>query len=297
MKERKGAGAVPRVLSVAGSDSGGGAGIQADLKTFTARCVYGASVVTALTAQNTIGVQGVHVPPTKFVEAQLESVLSDIGFNVAKTGMLPTPEIINACARAFRAHSVRTVVVDPVLVATSGDVLVGGADCISALKSQLFPLATLLTPNLPEAEKLTGRSIRNSSDVRQACIDLVGMGCAAVLLKGGHEVQRDNRDAAPGESDMDAGVATDILFDGKEFHAFSKPRLDAQNTHGTGCTLAAAIAAELAKGAPLSEAVSIAKSYVYEGIAHGLALGRGHGPLNHMVRMVSDDERGSPCDT
>ena len=268
--------ATPCVLTVAGSDSGGGAGIQADLKTFTALGVYGATVLTALTAQNTVGVQAIHVPPTSFVQQQLQSVLSDIQVSVIKTGMLPNADVIRACAEAIRRYGVKKVVVDPVLVATSGDLLVQN-EAIEFLKSELFPLATVVTPNLPEAEALTGRRVRTISDMRQVCRDFIDMGCQNVLLKGGHTFDGE----AQGE-EMDLSIATDILFNGKEFQAFVRPRVDTQNTHGTGCSLASAIAAGLARGSRLDEAVEMAKTFVFHGIEEGLEIGRGHGPLNHM---------------
>lgn len=259
---------LPRVLTIAGSDSGGGAGIQADLKTFTALRVYGASVVTALTAQNTTGVQGIHIPPTQFVEKQLESVLSDIRFDAVKTGMLPTPEIIGVVANAITDYGIKTLVVDPVLVATSGDSLVEDSG-LRALKSDLFPLATLVTPNLPEAERLLGKSIVTISDIRPACRELSASGCA-ILLKGGHAVSGAEE------------TATDVLFNGSEFHAFSAPRVETRHTHGTGCTLASAIAAELAKGKRLPSAIETSKQFVLRGIQEGLEIGKGSGPLNHM---------------
>lgn len=272
---------IPCVLSIAGSDSGGGAGVQADIKTFTAHAVYGASVITALTAQNTVGVQSVHIPPTEFVEEQLHSVLSDIRVDVVKTGMLPQGGIVRAVASAIREHHISKIVVDPVLVATSGDSL-AGSDTMQALISDLLPLATVVTPNLSEAEKLTGRPIGGVSDMRQACIDIAAMGCSNVLLKGGHLInERGDKPKVYGD-DCDPNVATDILYNGKDFQAFTKPRIISTNTHGTGCTLASSIAAQLAKKESVQSAVETAKEYVFKGIAQGLSIGRGHGPLNHM---------------
>ena len=263
----------PRVLTIAGSDSGGGAGIQADLKTFTALRVYGASVITALTAQNTTGVQAIHIPPTDFIQQQLDSVLTDIRVDAVKTGMLPTPEIIDLVAAAVKDYDIKNVVVDPVLVATSGDSLVHKS-VLQTFKKALFPVASLITPNLFEAESIWGRPIIDVSEIRPACQELSSPGCA-VLLKGGHSVN--------GSSD----VATDVLFDGGEFHAFSSVRLDTENTHGTGCTLSSAIAAELANGQKLSNAVKSAKDFVFRGLESSFSIGKGCGPLNHMHSITS----------
>lgn len=276
------------MLTIAGSDSGGGAGIQADLKTFTARGVYGASVVTALTAQNTLGVQGVHTPPTSFVRQQLTSVFSDIGFQVVKTGMLPNADMIRAVAETLRHYNVPIIIMDPVLVATSGDSLISGDESMNAMVTELFPIATVITPNLQEASTLTGQNIRTVSDMREACMKLTKMGCSNVLLKGGHLMQTAEDEGNAFVSDIvDNNLVTDILYDGHEFQAFVKPRIDSNNTHGTGCTLASAIAAEMARGKSLSNAVGIAKEYVHTCIADGLNLGGGHGPLNHMAEIQS----------
>ncbi|PXF41388.1 Hydroxymethylpyrimidine/phosphomethylpyrimidine kinase [Gracilariopsis chorda] len=270
----------PCVVTVAGSDSGGGAGIQADLKTFTALNVYGASVVTALTAQNTKGVQDIHIPPISFIEQQMESVLSDIKIAALKTGMLPSPAIIRSVAQSVRRYEIPFVVVDPVLVATSGDSLVRD-DTRNALIANLFPIATVITPNLPEAEKLTEMRIESPSDVRRACETLIGMGCNAVLLKGGHTFESYLEDDSLDER-IDASVASDILYDGKSFEVFSRPRVDTKNTHGTGCTLSAAITAFLAQGKNMRDAVAEAKTFVFRGIQDGIDVGQGNGPLNHM---------------
>lgn len=272
---------LPCALTVAGSDSGGGAGIQADLKTMTSLGVYGASVITALTAQNTTGVQAVHIPPASFVRQQLDSVFTDFQISVVKTGMLPNAEIIRTVADAVRQYDVSTLIIDPVLVATSGDSLVSEDSALDVLISQLLPLATLVTPNIPEAVKLTGKPIYNLTDVRRACVDIFAMGCKGVLIKGGHlglsDFQLNN---SPEE--VDASVATDVFYDGKGFQAFVKPRLNSTSTHGTGCTLGSAIASELAKGRSLLQAIFTAKEYVHEGINRAVSLGHGNGPLNHM---------------
>lgn len=262
---------IPRVVTIAGSDSGGCAGIQADLKTFTALNVFGASVITALTAQNTVGVQAVHVPPSDFIEQQMESIFSDISFSTAKTGMLPSSDIIRLTAATLRRYSIQHVVVDPVLVASSGDSLVKGKTTIQTMIDELFPLASVVTPNIPEAEQLTGLSIRNTDDMRRACEELVSMGCKSVLLKGGHL-----------NEDQSASQVSDILYNGESFNAFSAKRIDTKNTHGTGCTLASAVAACLARGDSLEDAVACAKQFVHCGIANGLDIGSGCGPLYHM---------------
>lgn len=271
---------IPCVLTIAGSDSGGGAGIQADLKTFTALNVYGASVVTALTAQNTLGVQGIHVPPLPFVELQMESVLSDISISAVKTGMLPSAEIIASTARAIRSYSIPILVVDPVLVATSGDSLVKH-EAAEAMITHLFPLATVVTPNLSEAQRLTKMPIRSSSDLRRVCRKLIELGCKNVLLKGGHFIDEETDTDSTHES-MNKNMAVDTLYNGHNFEAFSKPRVHTKNTHGTGCTLAAAITAFLARGMSLRDSVCAAKSFVFRGIESSFDIGSGFGPLNHM---------------
>lgn len=277
----------PKVLTIAGSDSGGGAGIQADLKTFTSLNVYGASVITALTAQNTIGVQDVHIPSAEFIRAQLDSVLSDIGFTVIKTGMLPNESIIREVADAITRYKIPTVIVDPVLVATSGDELVRGNDSINALVKHLFPLATLVTPNLPEAQTLTGQTINGVEDMRKTCMRFAEMGCRNVLLKGGHLGEGENNGDC-----LDGSCVTDVLYDGKQFQAFVNERIHTNNTHGSGCTLASAIAAHLAKGKDLNQSVADAIAYVHNCIAQSLSIGHGNGPLNHMAD-VSISKRGT----
>lgn len=254
------------VLTVAGSDSGGGAGIQADLKTFTAYRLYGSSVITALTAQNTLGVNAVHVPPPEFVSQQLECVVDDIKYAAAKTGMLPTAEIINVVVAKLPRNI--PLVVDPVMVATSGDSLTNVNDKWHAALSRLLQRATLVTPNLAEAELLYGESIDDEHKLRVAAKAISNKnGGVAVLIKGGHAVTK-------GEA-----AATDVLWDGTEFHAFALERIDSRNTHGTGCTLSAAIACELAQGTRLAEAVVNAKAYVHAAIEGGYAPGKGHGVL------------------
>jgi hydroxymethylpyrimidine/phosphomethylpyrimidine kinase len=259
-------------LTIAGSDSSGGAGIQADLKTFSAFGVYGASVVTALTAQNTRGVQGIERVPATFVAAQLDSVLSDLDVGAIKTGMLADAEIVATVARVLRAAPPRPLVVDPVMVATSGDILLK-PEAVHALKLQLVPQATLITPNLPEAAILLGCArAENEAQMAYQARALLALGCSAALVKGGH---------ASGD------VAIDILAAGPDIERFASPRVDTPHTHGTGCTLSAAIAALLAQGATLGEAVRRAKAFVWQGLQHGRALGVGHGrgPLDHLFAI------------
>ncbi|MGE0767138.1 MAG: bifunctional hydroxymethylpyrimidine kinase/phosphomethylpyrimidine kinase [Hyphomicrobiaceae bacterium] len=263
----------PIALTVAGSDSSGGAGIQADLKTFSALGVYGASVLTALTAQNTTGVQGVFPVPPSFVAAQLDSVLGDLDVRAVKTGMLADTPIIDAVVGRLQGRGGHVpVVVDPVMVATSGDVLLA-PDAIETVRTRLLPLATLITPNLPEAAQLLGVPIATSeADLKDQLAGLSRLGAGAVLLKGGHG---------------DGSEAIDYLAIGKRVIAMSAPRVDTRHTHGTGCTLSAAIAACLAMGDDLETAVRRAKSYVHEAILAGRQLGVGHGngPVDHLYGL------------
>ena len=261
----------PKAMTIAGSDSGGGAGVQADLKTFAALGVYGASTLTAITAQNTVGVTAVHEIPTDVIRAQIDAVLTDIGADAVKTGMLSSSAIIECVADALEHWGVPALVVDPVMVAKSGDSLLQ-EEAVGVLRSRLLPLASVVTPNIPEAEVLTGMNISSDADVRDAARAIVGMGAKAVVVKGGHR----------------EGPATDIFFDGSEFHEFTTPRIDTQNTHGTGCTFASAVAAGLARGLPVVDAVSAAKEYVTEAIRHSFPIGQGHGPLSHLWRLWDD---------
>ena len=264
-----------RALTIAGSDSGGGAGIQADLKTFAARGVFGMSVLTALTAQNTIGVQGVFEIPPDFVARQIDSVASDIGVDAVKTGMLSSVPIIVAIAAKIREHRLNPLVVDPVMVAKGGDPLLRD-DARDALIQQLLPLATVVTPNLHEARALCGFEIATLEEMRRAAQTIHQMGPRNVVVKGGH---------LPAESD-----AIDLLYDGKTFQEFRAPRLQTRNDHGTGCTFASAIAAELAKGQSVTDAVRIAKDYLTRVLraSVNLQIGHGHGPMNHMALLISD---------
>ncbi len=263
----------PRTLTIAGSDSGGGAGIQADLKTFAALGCFGMSAITAITAQNTLGVTGVHAIPADMVAAQIDAVASDIGVDAAKTGMLGTAAIVEAVAGAVDRHGIRKLVVDPVMISTSGATLSDDATS-QAMVKLLFPRAILITPNLPEASYLLGRHIARRAEMESAAADLLAMGCQAVLLKGGHL-----EDDGPGATGLDDLL---MLADGT-VRVYTHPRIDTPNLHGTGCTLAAAIAAQLARGDALPDAVSSALDFVAQAIASGarLRLGGGNGPLNH----------------
>ena len=255
-----------RALTIAGSDSGGGAGIQADLKTFHELGAYGMSVVTALTAQNTLGVHGVHVVPPDFVSAQLDAVAGDIGVDAAKTGMLATADGIKAVADGLRAHGISRLVVDPVCASKHGDPLLA-EDAIGALREEILPLAEVATPNLGEVYLLTGVEVSGVADLRHAAEAVKALGPAWVLVKGGH---------LPGNTD-----AVDLLFDGEQAIEITAERFDTRDTHGTGCTLAAAIAAHRAHGRDVVDAVRRAKAYVAGAIRHGLRLGAGIGPVDH----------------
>jgi len=257
---------IPRALTVAGSDSGGGAGIQADLKTFSAYRVFGMSVLTAITAQNSVGVQGVVTLPPAFVAVQLESVLSDFGADAAKCGMLATAGIVRAVAAKLKEHRVEKLVVDPLMIATSGDPLLE-PDAREALIGEILPLALVVTPNLHEAGALAEMAVTTRDDMEEAARRIAKLGPRHVLVKGGHLT----------------GEAVDLLFNGREFTAFSAPRIDSGNTHGTGCTFSAAIAAGLARGRPLPEAVRDAKAYVTRAIREGFAPGKGAGVLRHFL--------------
>ena len=259
---------MPKAMTIAGSDSGGGAGIQADLKTFAALGVYGASTLTAITAQNTVAVTTVHDIPTDVITAQIDAVLTDIGADTVKTGMLSSSDIIECVCEALEVHGVQRLVVDPVMIAKSGDALLR-EDAIGSLRTRLLPLAMVVTPNIPEAEALTETTIVSDADVRRAAEAIVGMGARSVVVKGGHR----------------EGPATDLFYDGKEFKEFTAPRFDTVNTHGTGGTFAAAVAAGLARGMVVTDAIALAKDYVTEGIRHSFSIGQGHGPLNHFYRF------------
>ncbi len=259
-----------RVLVIAGSDSGGGAGIQADIKTITALGAYAATAVTALTAQNTLGVHGVLPVPADFVRLQIAVVLDDIGADAVKTGMLADADIIVAVAEELRKRADGVpLVVDPVMVAKGGaSLLAEGA--VAALTTRLLPLATVLTPNLPEAQVLAGMAIGDVDAMRQAASVLLGLGPRAVLLKGGH---------------LAGDTVVDLLASGEGIEAFSAPRIQSRNTHGTGCTLASAVAAGLAQGVALRDSVLRARAYVRAAIAAAPGFGSGHGPMDHAVTV------------
>ncbi|WP_107727568.1 bifunctional hydroxymethylpyrimidine kinase/phosphomethylpyrimidine kinase [Desmospora activa] len=258
---------IPRALTIAGSDSGGGAGIQADLKTFQERHVYGMSAITAITAQNTQGVTGIYECSEEAVTRQMEAVATDIGIDAAKTGMIASTSIMEAVAAQVKKHRIHPLVIDPVMVAKSGSSLLEEA-ARHALKRILLPLSHLITPNLPEAEILVGESLDTDEKRKDAARRLTDMGADAVIIKGGH---------------LQGNQADDLLYDGGNFHVFTAPRLHTRHTHGTGCTFSAAITAELAKGHSLLEAVRVAKAYITEAIRHPLNIGQGHGPTNHFA--------------
>jgi hydroxymethylpyrimidine/phosphomethylpyrimidine kinase len=258
----------PPVLTVAGSDSGGGAGIQADLKTMLALGVHGMSVLTAVTAQNSLGVQGVGELPAEAVRRQFRSVADDIGVAAVKTGMLGTPALVRAVA-VLLGTVTAPVVVDPVGVTKHGDALLP-PDAVEAVRRDLLPRATVVTPNLPEVRQLTGLDVAGEADMRRAAAELLALGPRWVLVKGGH---------------LPGGEATDLLTDGRAEHWLRAPRLDNRHTHGTGCTLASAIAARLALGDDVPAAVTAAKAYVTGAIAAGFPLGAGIGPVDHGHRI------------
>ena len=263
-----------RVLTIAGSDSGGGAGIQADLKAITLLGGYGMSVLTALTAQNTVGVQGIHEIPARFVEEQIDAVLSDIGADAIKTGMLANQEIIEVVSRKIKQYRVKKVVVDPVMVAKSGDSLLR-KEARETLIRELIPLAWVITPNLPEASVLTGLKVRSVEEMKKAARKIYQLGAKHVVVKGGHL----------------KGRAVDLLYDGKRFEEMVAPRIVTKNTHGTGCTFASAIATFLARGDTVYEAVRKAKTFITLAIESNLNLGKGHGPTNPSAYVLREMER------
>jgi hydroxymethylpyrimidine/phosphomethylpyrimidine kinase len=265
---------IPKALTIAGSDSGGGAGIQADLKTFAAFGVYGCSVITAITAQNTLQVTGVEPVSPDMVRKQLDAVLSDIRPDVVKTGMLANPGIIRAVASSLSATRRIPLVVDPVMLSKSGDALLA-QDAAVTHRELLFPLADLITPNIPEAEALTGKTLCSDEDFREAARQLHSMGARAVLLKGGH------RPSPQVEADLGRNEVVDLFFDGQEFHSIRGPWVDTPHTHGTGCTLASAIAAGLAQGLDLHPAILQARIYLTKALEAGFVVGQGISPVHH----------------
>nr|MDP2192794.1 bifunctional hydroxymethylpyrimidine kinase/phosphomethylpyrimidine kinase [Rhodoferax sp.] len=264
----------PRVLSIAGSDSGGGAGIQADLKTFSALGCYGMTAITALTAQNTCGVRAIHGVPPHMLRDQIDAVLEDIGADAVKIGMLHAPEIVLTVAEAIDRHALKNVVFDPVMVATSGAVLIDNA-AVEVLVRELFPRVAVITPNLDEAALLVGHPLLSAQDMEQAALALLAKGARAVLLKGGH---------LPGDTVVDL-----LVTNSGETFWMQAARIHSPNTHGTGCTLSSAMAAHLALGASLAEAVQHARTYVREALLSGAQVrtGKGGGPLNHSYAPVA----------
>ncbi len=263
-----------KVLTIAGSDSGGGAGIQADLKTFSAIGTYGMSAITALTAQNTVGVQGVVELDPKFVGQQIDSVATDIGVDAVKIGMLSNELIVKEVAEKIKEHGLQRVVLDPVMVAKGGDHLLK-KEAVESLKEQLIPLSEIVTPNLSEAEVLTGMKIKKLAEMKKAARMIHEMGANNVVVKGGHL----------------EGDAVDLLYNGTEDKVFSSPRIKTKNNHGTGCTFAAALASYLAKGNDVPQAVEKAKQYITEAIRFSLDLGKGHGPTNHFASLYNKSLR------
>lgn len=255
-----------KALTIAGSDSGGGAGIQADLKTFQELQAFGMSVITAVTAQNTTGVQGVYSIPTEGINLQLQSIGEDLRPEAIKTGMLFNSETIETVANFIESYALKNIVVDPVMIAKGGASLLQ-KESVEALKTKLIPIATMVTPNIPEAEVLTGMKIVTMDDRKNAAKIIHSMGAEYVLIKGGH--------------DQESEEMTDLLFDGQKFHTFTSTRIRTKNTHGTGCTFSAAITAELAKGSSILEAVYVAKAFIQAAIEEDLHIGSGHGPTNH----------------
>jgi hydroxymethylpyrimidine/phosphomethylpyrimidine kinase len=259
---------LPVALTIAGSDSGGGAGIQADLKTFAALGIHGTSAITAITAQNTVAVTEILELPVAMVRAQIDAVVEDLGVQAAKTGMLSSAEIIETVAAAIQAHRIGNLVVDPVMVAKGGARLLR-KDAVDALRTRLLPLAAMLTPNLPEVEVLLGRRVTTLDERRQAARDLLALGPRAVVVKGGHA----------------GGDAIDVYWDGATLEELPAERIATANTHGSGCVFSAAIAAGLAQGLDSLTAVRAAKEFITGAIELSLELGHGHGPVNPMYRL------------
>ena len=270
----------PRILSIAGSDSGGGAGIQADLKTCSALGCYGMTAITAITAQNTCGVQGIHAIPPEMLRQQIDAVVSDIGVDAVKIGMLHDPEVVHIVAQAIRQYRFKHIVLDPVMVATSGDALIA-RETIAVLVDELFPWVSVITPNLDEASLLLARPIQYVDELNAAAQDLQALGAPAVLLKGGHLAEQ-----------HEGAQVTDVLLyaqDGEmRTQTYTSPRIISRNTHGTGCTLSSAIASNLAKGYDLETAVRRAKAYISGALAAMLDLGHGSGPMNHAFALDNE---------
>ncbi len=256
------------LLTIAGSDCSGGAGIQADLKTFSALCTYGMSVVTSVVAENTSRVLSVHNVPVDIIKEQIDAVFEDIAVDGLKLGMLNDIDTMKAVAEKLNQYNPANVIVDPVMVAKGGHVLMR-PEAINTLKKEIIPLAFLLTPNIPEAELITESKINTLEDMKNAALKICNMGCENVLVKGGHL----------------KGDAVDVLYNEGGFFTFTSKRIDTKNTHGTGCTLSSAIAAYIAKGYTVKDAVENAKIYVTRAIEHSLSIGKGNGPLNHFYNL------------
>ena len=257
-----------KVLTIAGSDCSGGAGIQADLKTFSAHGVFGMSVIVSVVAENTSRVIDYQDISTDIIIKQIDAVFEDIEVDAVKIGMLSCAENMLAVAAKLKEYKPKNIVIDPVMYAKSGDALMD-PDAIDTMITEVIPLADLLTPNIPEAEKITGISIQNTSDMEEAAKLIHKMGCKNVLVKGGHAL----------------GDAVDVLYDGNEFYYYSTQRIDTKNTHGTGCTYSSSIASNLALGLPIAEALKESKEYITTAIKHSLAIGKGHGPTNHFYSL------------
>lgn len=261
---------IPVVLTIAGSDSGGGAGVQADLKTFTTLGVFGASVITAVTAQNTQGIKGINYLPAEFVKLQLETVLEDIKIEVIKTGMLPTIGIIKTVAEILKKHEIKKIVVDPVIKAEDGTPLLDYL-AIETFINHIVPLAFVITPNIKEAEILSGVEIKEEKQAKKAAEIIYKLGAKNVVLKGGH---------------LKGNFSNDLLFDGKKFLKFEAKRIKNKNVHGTGCTFASAIAVKLAKGKTIPEAVKAAKNFTTQALCYSLSIGKGKDSVNHLWKRV-----------
>lgn len=262
---------VSKALTIAGTDPSGGAGIQADLKTFQELEVYGMSVITSVVSQNTMGVKRFTDMSLELIESQIDAVFEDIRPNAVKTGMLSRSEIIRLVVRKIKEHQMTNVVVDPVMVAKSGDPLLA-EEAKKSLIEELLPVCDVVTPNIPEAEVIVGQKIESKEERKEAARRIVDeYGAKAAVVKGGHA----------------EGDVRDIFYDGTGVEEFSSPRFDTKHTHGTGCTFSSAIAAELAKGSALLDAIQTAKTFIYEAISHPIALGKGHGPVNHWAYSIS----------
>ena len=272
-----------KVLSIAGSDCSGGAGIQADLKTFSAHGVFGMSVVVAVVAENTCRVIGIQDITPDMIEKQIDAVFEDIEVDAVKVGMLSSVVCMEAVAGKLRQYKPKNVVVDPVMYAKNGCPLMD-PHAIDALVSTIIPLASVLTPNIPEAEKIAGMTVENIEAMEKAARQIHRMGCGSVLVKGGHAAVNSSNPSNP----SDPPKAVDVLFDGREFHRFEALRIDTQNTHGTGCTYSSAIASNLALGLDMEQAIAKSKEYVTTAIRHSLSIGKGHGPTHHFYDLYKN---------